>query len=295
MQELGDGAGEAVRDQQRLGAGLAGPDVQEVDALAVDLGGELWVGVELRLGGAPVVAGPPVLRQLLQVAHRHAAGPPRAGQLAGPAGTGQPVVQVLDVGLGDLDTEGLDAVAHRASPCQRARRGGAWAGNSCAHAGRLGTIEERYVPRWPVRIEECWKPRRGCCACCPCCRHGVTGPVPSSPPGSASPPAPSATTWTGCAGSAIRSTRGRAWPADTGSAPAVPCRRCCSTTRRRWRSRSGCAPPRAARSRGSRRPRCVRWRSCSRCFPRGCAAGSAPFSPTRCRCRRAARRWTRTS
>ena len=34
------------------------------------------------------------------------------------------------------------------------------------------------------------------------------------------------------------------------SVRAVPYRRCCSTTRRRWRSRSGCAPPRAVRSRG---------------------------------------------
>ena len=124
MEELGDGAGEAVGDQQRLGPGLAGPDVQEVDALAVDLGGELWVGIELRLGGAPVIAGAPVLGQLVQVAHWHAAGPPHVGQPAGPAGTGQPVVQVLDVGLGDLDTEELDTVAHRASPCQRAGRMG---------------------------------------------------------------------------------------------------------------------------------------------------------------------------
>ena len=31
------------------------------------------------------------------------------------------------------------------------------------------------------RIEECWRPRPGCCACCPCCRPGATGPAPSSP------------------------------------------------------------------------------------------------------------------
>ena len=48
-QELGDRAGEAVRDQQRLRAGPTGPDVQEVDSLAVDLGAELRVLVELRL------------------------------------------------------------------------------------------------------------------------------------------------------------------------------------------------------------------------------------------------------
>ena len=112
--------------------------------------------------------------------------------------------------------------------------------------------------------------------------------------GSGSPPAPSATTWTGCASSATRSRRGRVWPAATGSAPGAPCRPCCSTTRRRWRSRSACAPPRAARSPASRRRRCGRWRSCSRCSRRGCGTGSARSSRTRWRCRRRGPRWIRT-
>ena len=73
------------------------------------------------------------------------------------------------------------------------------------------------------------------------------------------------TTWTGFAGSAIRSRRDRAWQEGTGSAPAARCRRCCSTTRRRWRSRSDCVPQPVARSPASRRPRYARWRSCSRC------------------------------
>ena len=69
-------------------------------------------------------------------------------------------------------------------------------------------------------------------------------------------------------------------------------------TTRRWRSRSACAPPRRARSPGSRRPRCGRWPSLSRCFPAGCAGACArsgtppPRSastgrrsmPTCCRC-----------
>jgi hypothetical protein len=50
-----------VGDQQRLGVGLAGSDVQEMDALPVDLGDELGVGVEPRLGGTPVVLRAPVL------------------------------------------------------------------------------------------------------------------------------------------------------------------------------------------------------------------------------------------
>ena len=53
-------------------------------------------------------------------------------------------------------------------------------------------------------------------------------------------------TSSGCATSAIpvQATRGR-W-AGTGSARARSCRRCCSTTRRRWPSRSACAPRPAA-------------------------------------------------
>src|SRR5215471_3476727 len=123
MEELGDGAGEAVGDQQRLGAGPAGPDVQEVNALAVDLGDELRVGVELRLGGAPVISGAPVAGEFRQIAQRGAAGPPGAWQLAWPAGGGEPFVQVVDVGLGDLDPEGPDRVAHHASPCRCGRFG----------------------------------------------------------------------------------------------------------------------------------------------------------------------------
>src|SRR5215472_15713303 len=83
-----------------------------MDALPVDLGDELRVGVEPRLGGAPVVPRAPVLGQLPQVARRYAAGPPDAGQLRGPAGAAEPVAQVVDVGLADLDAERLDVLAH---------------------------------------------------------------------------------------------------------------------------------------------------------------------------------------
>ncbi len=99
-------------DQQRFGVGLAGSDVQEMDALPVDLGDELGVGVEARLGGAPVVLRTPVLGKFLQIAKRYAAGPPSARQLAAPAGAGEPVVQVVDVRLADLDAERLNVLAH---------------------------------------------------------------------------------------------------------------------------------------------------------------------------------------
>src|SRR5262249_51458144 len=137
-QELGDRAWVAVGDQQRLGAGPAGLDVQEVDALAVDLGGELRAGVEPRLGSAPVVPCAPIPGELRQVAQRDAALPPHFGQRAWPADAGQPLLQVFDVGLGDVDPKRLDGLAHRRCSLSA---------SSCACAARLETIAESFFPR----------------------------------------------------------------------------------------------------------------------------------------------------
>src|SRR4029453_16400473 len=73
-----------------------------------DGGGELRVLVEAGFLLAPVVAVGPVAGQLLQVGERHAAAPADAGQLVGPAGAAQPVAQVVQVGLGDVDPERPD-------------------------------------------------------------------------------------------------------------------------------------------------------------------------------------------
>ena len=142
-----------------------------------------------------------------------------------------------------------------------------------------------------VRIGACWKHPRGCCACCPCCRLGATGPVPSSPPGSASPPGPSATTSPGCAGSAIRSTRGRVSPAGTGSA-----QRCAAAAaaRRRGggRGRGRTAYRRERLDRGDRGDLGARaGEAAAGASRRGCAIGSARSSRPPCRCRRTARGW----
>ena len=66
---------------------------------------------------------------------------------------------------------------------------------------------------------------------------------------------------------------------------APSCRRCCSTTRRRSPSPSGCG--RATASRASRRPAGGRWPSWSRCCRTGCGGGSP-------RCTRRPRRARRT-
>ena len=157
---------------------------------------------------APVVAGPPVVGELGQVVQRDAAGPADSGQFARPAGVGEPVVQVVEIGLGDLDAEGFDAVVHRVLLC----------GGCCAD-GNLGTIAERNVPRWRTGSKNAGDLG-------PAVAPAVAAAVPTRldrrrarRAGSASPPAPSATTWSGCAGSATRSRRGPVWPAATGSAP----------------------------------------------------------------------------
>src|SRR5215218_7235785 len=60
-QELYNRAGVPVAYYQRERTGLGGSDVQEVDVLAVDGGGELRILVELRFLLAPIVSVLPVL------------------------------------------------------------------------------------------------------------------------------------------------------------------------------------------------------------------------------------------
>ena len=108
VEVLDDRPRPAVREDQRDGVGGAGADVQEVDRLAVDLGGELRVRVEAGLERAPVERRAPVLRPGLHLAERDAVLGARAGDLVGPPGAGQPVLEVVELGLRDVDAEGLD-------------------------------------------------------------------------------------------------------------------------------------------------------------------------------------------
>src|SRR3984957_2212239 len=94
---------------------------------AVDLGEEMRELVHPRLGGAPVEAGPPVLGQLLDVAQRSAAAPADAGHLIGPAGGREPLLQVIELRLRDIDLE----LTHRA-PLSLVRSRWRPAGAPCA-------------------------------------------------------------------------------------------------------------------------------------------------------------------
>src|SRR5829696_5256882 len=79
-----------------------------MDILSVDRGGELGILVEPGLPGAPVVGALPALGQSLDVLQRNTIGPADLGKLVGPTSTGKPGVQVVQVRLGDLNSEWLD-------------------------------------------------------------------------------------------------------------------------------------------------------------------------------------------
>src|SRR5262249_31566726 len=77
-----------------------------------DHGGELVKPVQPRLMHPPVVLLAPVRRQLPHVLERDAVVPAGAGQLVGPPGPGQPVPQVVQVRLRDVDSERHDLSGH---------------------------------------------------------------------------------------------------------------------------------------------------------------------------------------
>src|SRR5205085_2995731 len=79
--------------------------VDAVVPAAVEGGAELRERVELGLAAAPVVAAAPVLAQVARVVERDALGPAADRRGLGPAGAGEPVAQVGQVGLGHLDPE----------------------------------------------------------------------------------------------------------------------------------------------------------------------------------------------
>ena len=65
VEQLDDRAGPAVGDDQRQGALVRRPDVEEVDVEAVDPGDERWEGVQPGLEPPRVVAAGPVVGQCL--------------------------------------------------------------------------------------------------------------------------------------------------------------------------------------------------------------------------------------
>src|SRR6185295_16522571 len=101
------------------------PDVDEVDLDPIDLGGELRERVQFRLALAPVVLARPVAGERSQRRKLHALRPVWYELLVGPARRRDPVAQVVDLFVWNLDLERLnlgrrvDGGAHDASLAQR--------------------------------------------------------------------------------------------------------------------------------------------------------------------------------
>ena len=124
VEELEDRAGPAVGHDQRQGVRLGGADVEEVDVLAVDLGRELGERVDPGLGRAPVVLVDPVVVERPDVRLLDAVVDIVAGELVGPARAAEPVLEVVEVGLRDVEGEGADLVGHWVGPpCLSLRNG----------------------------------------------------------------------------------------------------------------------------------------------------------------------------
>src|SRR5690606_41308251 len=83
---------------------------------------------------APVVAGAPVLGEVAQPWQRKAEVAAGVGDLVGPAGAGQPVVKVVEVGLGDGDAVEVD---HGGLQLGGRRVVGAARVGKTSHKGRL--------------------------------------------------------------------------------------------------------------------------------------------------------------
>jgi hypothetical protein len=114
-----------VGDHQGKGLRMRGPDVEEVDVEAVDLGDELGVGVDPRFGSPPVVAVGPVVTELACVGERSALGPVVHRLRFGPPGPLQSVPKIGEFGVSNFDAERSDLIGHsvtvgpRAGPCMR--------------------------------------------------------------------------------------------------------------------------------------------------------------------------------
>src|SRR5262245_53288543 len=121
--------------------------MQEVNVLTVNLRRVLRNVIESLFLRSPVELGTPVVGQLPEIAARNATTPAGTRNLARPPGVRQPRVQVIDVGLRDVNAELVDR-----------------------HAASLSGHAERFVPHRMAHLAPCWTPRPGCSACFPCCK-----------------------------------------------------------------------------------------------------------------------------
>jgi hypothetical protein len=107
LHELEHGAGPAVREQQRRRLRAAAFDMDVVDVDALDPRLELRQRVERALRRAPVVVVTPVRDELAHEVDRRPKGPRRYRRLVREAHAGEPVAQVAQRGVTDVQLECL--------------------------------------------------------------------------------------------------------------------------------------------------------------------------------------------
>src|ERR1700730_14066602 len=84
---------------------FARANVQKMDSGTVDLCGELRKLVELCFLLAPVVLLEPIVGQVFQVGKGHTPAPADTWYLFGPTGARNPVSQIIQIRLRDVDTK----------------------------------------------------------------------------------------------------------------------------------------------------------------------------------------------
>jgi hypothetical protein len=97
-----------VGDQQRKRIVVSSALVDEMDVETVDLGGEVVEPVQRGFACAPVVFTGPVIGQLTGVGERDALTPVVDAFRLRPSGAREPGVQVVKIGVGDLNAEWVD-------------------------------------------------------------------------------------------------------------------------------------------------------------------------------------------
>src|SRR5579859_1207716 len=146
VQVLRDRAGPAVGQDQRQRVRLRRPDVQEVDVLAVDVGEVLGMLVEPRFEGTPVVAVAPVFDRAVYEVQAGAVVRALAGDVAGPAGPVQALLEVVQAFLADRDSKGTDVLGRGAYAAHGARAARAARAASAARAARAARAAHGETP-----------------------------------------------------------------------------------------------------------------------------------------------------
>src|SRR5262245_11331849 len=108
LQLLDDRAWPPVRDDERQRILALGTHMDEVDVEAVDLGHELWQGLQFRLALAPVVICPPIAREFLNGRQLHPLRCIRDCLLLGPAGCDDASAKLGDLLRREVGAEGAD-------------------------------------------------------------------------------------------------------------------------------------------------------------------------------------------